>query len=93
MARIPDDIRIAIVEFEKAVDVSSACSVQLFIAEKTFEAVSANDAVGIYDPDEYGNATQEVIRRTVDDIDAQFELMKKKKVLDVLVDVTEALLS
>ena len=93
MPRIPDDIRIAIVEFEKAVDVSSACSIQLFIAEKTFEAVFANATVDTYNPDEYDNAAQEIIRRTIDDIAAQFELMKKKKVLDVLVDVTEALLS
>ena len=91
MVSMPSDIRIAIAEFEKAVDVSASRSIQLYTAEKAFEVVSASMDLNTYSPDEYGNAAQEVARTTINDIAAQFELMKKKKVLDVLVSVIGAL--
>ena len=73
MDHIPTNLSIAISEFEKACRTAADANTALYIADISLESEPDDDA-----------AKQELVTTTVADVYAQFNLMKTKKVLDVI---------
>lgn len=84
MAVIPDKIKFALAEYEDAADTSIQASQQLYLAEKGHEALVESE-----DADRYEAALQFLVRATLDDMTAQFTLMKKREVLRTLVELAK----
>ena len=84
MAVIPDRVKTALAEYAEAADASIQASQQLYLAEKGYELANQSD-----EQDTRENAAQFVVRTTLDDMTAQFTLMKKREILRTLVELAK----
>jgi hypothetical protein len=83
------NIQEAIDLYIKAVDNSANRSRGLFVAEKIYESIITNTDSDAYDLNAHDNAAQDIVTKTIQDIHAQFELMKRSKLLDVAVKLAK----
>lgn len=85
MATIPSEIRKAFMDYRKSVDLAAETGVLLLVAEREFEAI-----VNSGDEDRIDGARQHLTAATVEDLNAQYGMMKERTTLEALVQLAKS---